>query len=61
MVLTGEIADCREALHEEGITSCFSITNRPMSLKESIINASVLIENSAEEISRLWQASRNLF
>jgi len=61
VVLAGDVADNLEVLHEEGITSCFSITNRPMSLEESITNSPLLIENTAEEISRLWQAYKNLF
>lgn len=61
VVLAGEIADNLEFLHEEGITSCFSITNRPMTLEESITNAPLLIEKTAEEISRFWQSSKNLF
>ena len=54
--LAGEVTPPLEALHREGITSCFSIINQPMSLEEAMASAPELLEMASEEIVRFWVA-----
>ncbi len=56
IVLAGGIPDDLKDVHCEGITSCFSIMNRPMSLEEALNKTAFLLEATAEEIARLLSA-----
>ncbi|MDD3839793.1 MAG: glycerate kinase [Clostridia bacterium] len=56
--LSGGIGENAQKLYDVGVTSLFSIVNRPMSLKESMDNSSKLIEKSVESIYRLFYFSK---
>lgn len=51
--ICGSIGDGVEELYPEGLTSVFSIVNRPMSMKESMENTAELLTSTAENIMRL--------
>ncbi len=53
--LSGGIGKGAEALYDAGVTSLFSIVNKPMSLEEAMHNAADLIEKAAENIMRLYK------
>ena len=52
IAITGMIGDNIENLYDLGITSVFSIVNKPMSLEESIVNVDALIQSCVENILR---------
>ncbi len=52
IAITGKIGDNIDEIYKLGVTSIFSIVNRPMSLKESIENTSHLIQSCVENIFR---------
>ena len=47
-------------LHTLGLTAVFSIADSPLSVKESMSNAELLIENQSEEVMRLIVAGTNI-
>jgi len=53
IVLTGDVNCNLEDLYSLGVTSVFPIANRPMSVHESKANASELLSDAAERISRI--------
>lgn len=48
--VSGSLGNGYEKLYEKGITALFSIVNRPMPLKDAIINGADLLEKVAENI-----------
>ncbi len=52
--LAGSIGEGAEVLYNRGISSIFSIINKPMSLDEAIANTSLLLEETAEQVMRLY-------
>jgi len=52
--ICGSIGDGVEELYAEGLSSVFSIVNRPMSLSESIEQAYELLTSTAENVIRLY-------
>jgi len=52
VALAGIIGNGAEVMYQKGITCMFSIVDKPMTLEESIAQAKVLIENSAERVMR---------
>lgn len=59
IVLAGMVTLDSESLHDEGITASFSIANGPMSLKESMEQAAVLLERQAAQVMRVLNYRRN--
>lgn len=55
IVIAGTVEDI-ENLYEIGVSSIFSIVEKPMSLEDAIKNTSTLLEKSAERIFRLIKA-----
>jgi glycerate kinase len=55
IVIAGTVEDI-ENLYEIGVSSIFSIVEKPMSLEDAIKNAPTLLEKSAERIFRLIKA-----
>lgn len=53
IALAGIVTDDLTSLYKQGVTSVFSITDRPMSPGESKANAGELLEATAERIMRL--------
>jgi glycerate kinase len=60
VVIAGGIGESIQELYETGINSIFSITNKPMSLSESMSQSRLLIENVTENIVRLWKLGFNI-
>lgn len=54
VIISGSIADNMSKLHESGVDAIFSIIPRPISINESLQNASLFLEKAAEEIIRLF-------
>jgi glycerate kinase len=57
VALVGAVAGGVEALYPQGLTSCFSLCNRPMSEEDALREAPGLLEQLAENVVRTW-ASR---
>lgn len=55
IVIVGSIGDISEEVYKTGITSVFSIINRPMSLKEAYARSNELLLDSIKGIMRLYQ------
>ena len=51
--LAGRVDEDLAELYKQGLTSAFSITNRPMNLEESKANAAQLIASTSEQVMRL--------
>ncbi|GAA0323034.1 glycerate kinase [Oceanobacillus oncorhynchi subsp. oncorhynchi] len=54
IILAGSAGDDTAVLHDFGVVSIHSIINKPMTLEESMRNASVLLELSAEQVVRSY-------
>lgn len=54
IAVCGAIGIGTHELYSKGFTSIFSITDKPMTLDESIKNSGILLENLAENITRLF-------
>lgn len=52
IIMTGIVGKGYEVLYDYGVVSINSIITRPMSVTEAIKNASILLENSTEQIVR---------
>lgn len=55
VVVAGAVLPDAEFLHDWGIGAYFSITNRPMSLKEAMEEAADLVELKVSEVIRLFR------
>jgi len=59
VVLSGGLGKNYKNLYDVGVTSMFSIVDRPMTLQEAMINAKKLISDRAEDIIRIFISGRN--
>ncbi|WP_434578087.1 glycerate kinase [Thermoanaerobacterium thermosaccharolyticum] len=59
VVLSGGLGKNYKDLYDVGVTSMFSIVDRPMTLQEAMINAKKLISDRAEDIIRIFISGRN--
>jgi len=59
IVIAGTVEDTGN-LYNMGISTVFSIIDRPMQLEDSIKNCSILIENCSERIFRLLKIALNI-
>lgn len=53
IVITGTVGQGIEALYDHGVTSVFSILDRPMTLEQAMNGAEILLENITERIMRV--------
>ena len=53
IALCGIIGEGADIMYEKGITGIFTIADKPMSVEESVKNASFLIQKTAERIMRI--------
>ncbi len=58
IALAGAIGDGTDRLMTSGLTACFSICPRPMSLREAMGNASDLIANASANVIRIFAHRR---
>lgn len=56
--IAGTVEDETQTLHQSGMTAIFSIADRPLSGDDSVKNAPVLVQKTAEQIGRLIRAFR---
>ncbi|MBP2071633.1 MAG: glycerate 2-kinase [Thermoanaerobacterium sp.] len=59
VVLSGGLGKNYKDLYDVGVTSMFSIVDKPMTLQEAMINAKKLISDRAEDIIRLFVSGMN--
>ncbi|AST57270.1 glycerate kinase [Thermoanaerobacterium thermosaccharolyticum] len=59
VVLSGGLGKNYKNLYDVGVTSMFSIVDKPMTLQEAMINAKKLISDRAEDIIRIFISGRN--
>lgn len=59
IALAGMVEGGIEDLYKQGLTSAFTIANRPMSLEESKANAAQLIASTSEQVMRLISGVEN--
>ncbi|WLV24029.1 glycerate kinase [Aciduricibacillus chroicocephali] len=57
--LAGSVGEGIDTLYEYGITSAHSIVCGPISLKQAITRAAEFVEQSAEQITRIWLAGQS--
>lgn len=53
IAFAGTLGNGYQELYQHGFTSVFPITEKPVTLKESMANAAILLENAAERAFRL--------
>ncbi|MFS0558095.1 glycerate kinase [Brevibacillus sp. 179-C9.3 HS] len=54
IVLAGSIGDGIDALYEKGISAVVSIANKPMAQEQSMREAASLLEQTAEQVMRIY-------
>ena len=54
VVLAGSVGPGIEALYKEGVTAVLGIANKPLSLEESMAQAAELLEQTAEQVMRIY-------
>lgn len=59
VILSGGLGKNYKDLYDIGVTSMFSIVDRPMTLQEAMINAKKLIADRTEDIIRIFISGRN--
>ncbi|WP_336776679.1 glycerate kinase [Paenibacillus sp. MMO-58] len=59
IALAGFVGPGMDVLHAEGISSVHSIMNTPMTLREAMERAPILLEQAAEQVIRTFLAGRN--
>lgn len=59
VILSGGLGKNYKDLYDVGVTSMFSIVDRPMTLQEAMINAKKLIADRTEDIIRIFISGRN--
>lgn len=59
LILSGGLGKNYKDLYDVGVTSMFSIVDKPMTLQEAMINAKKLISDRAEDIIRLFVSGMN--
>ncbi|ADL70047.1 glycerate kinase [Thermoanaerobacterium thermosaccharolyticum DSM 571] len=59
LILSGGLGKNYKDLYDVGVTSMFSIVDKPMTLQEAMINAKKLMSDRAEDIIRIFISGRN--
>jgi glycerate kinase len=54
VAIVGGLGEGFRAVHDEGITACFSIPDRPMTLADSLDRAPCLLAQTAEQVVRFF-------
>jgi glycerate kinase len=52
--ISGSLGENYEQLYDAGITALFSLTNKPMTLKEAMERGEELLEKTAENVFRVF-------
>ena len=59
VAIAGSLGAGYQALYAAGIHAAFSLTSGPSSLQDACSNAASLLEDRAQDITRLWLAARH--
>ena len=58
IAIAGSLGDGYQALYEAGIHAAFSLASGPCTLADACQQAATLLEDRAQDIMRVWLASR---
>lgn len=58
VAVAGSLGEGYDALYAQGLAAAFSLVPGPLSLEEALAQAEVLLERTARDIGRLWQAAK---
>lgn len=58
VAVAGSLGEGYDALYQQGLAAAFSLVPGPLSLEEALVQAEVLLERTARDIGRLWQAAK---
>ena len=58
VAVAGSLGEGYEALYQQGLAAAFSLVPGPLSLEEALAQAKGLLERTARDIGRLWQAAK---
>ena len=58
VAVAGSLGEGYEALYQQGLAAAFSLVPGPLSLEEALAQAEGLLERTARDIGRLWQAAK---
>lgn len=59
VAVAGSLGDGYDALYQQGLAAAFSLVPGPLSLEEALAQAEGLLERTARDIGRLWQAAQS--
>ena len=59
VAVAGSLGEGYDALYQQGLAAAFSLVPGPLSLEEALAQAEVLLERTARDIGRLWQAAQS--
>ncbi|MCM2129822.1 glycerate kinase [Larsenimonas rhizosphaerae] len=55
VVLAGSLGEGWTAIHDEGVTATWALSDRPMALEEALARCAELLADRSEAVWRLWQ------
>ncbi|EHK69844.1 glycerate kinase [Pseudomonas psychrotolerans L19] len=58
VAVAGSLGEGYDALYQQGLAAAFSLVPGPLSLEEALAQAEGLLERTARDIGRLWQAAK---
>lgn len=59
VAVAGSLGEGYDALYQQGLAAAFSLVPGPLSLEEALAQAEGLLERTARDIGRLWQAAQS--
>ncbi|WP_288462478.1 glycerate kinase [uncultured Pseudomonas sp.] len=59
VAVAGSLGEGYDALYPQGLAAAFSLVPGPLSLEEALAQAEGLLERTARDIGRLWQAAQS--
>ncbi|WP_144945090.1 glycerate kinase [Pseudomonas oryzihabitans] len=59
VAVAGSLGEGYDALYQQGLAAAFSLVPGPLSLEEALAQAEGLLERTARDIGRLWQAAKD--
>lgn len=59
VAVAGSLGEGYDALYQQGLAAAFSLVPGPLSLEEALAQVEGLLERTARDIGRLWQAAKD--
>lgn len=59
VAVAGSLGEGYDALYQQGLAAAFSLVPGPLSLEEALAQVEGLLERTARDIGRLWQAAQS--